>query len=54
MAENIKYLYHYTKFDSGIKILESQSLRMYNALSQSDPYDIVYGAQEAFKMSRRK
>ncbi|MEI6090864.1 MAG: DUF2971 domain-containing protein [bacterium] len=44
-----KYLYHYTNFVSGMSILKSGSLRMFDAKQQSDPYEVIYAGNKIFE-----
>lgn len=48
-TKDYKHLYHYTSFEKARLILQSQSLRMYNVRSQSDPLEIIYTGDIALK-----
>jgi hypothetical protein len=48
MKEIHKYLYHYTKFENGFLILKHGNLRLYEARSQNDPFEIIYAGNVIF------
>lgn len=45
--ETPKYLYHYTKLESALSILNSGQLRLYNVKQQSDPFEVIYAGETA-------
>jgi hypothetical protein len=46
--ETPKYLYHYTKFESCLEIINSGSLKLFDSLRQKDDFEIRYSGNYAF------